>query len=87
MEEGLSLYGLTDSELFWDKASDTKMLMGWSRNILVCSFRGTASLNNALSDLQVCPLHQAFAVRLALGVGMFGLCRWECSACSANTAA
>ena len=54
LEEGLSLYGLTDSELFWDKGSDTKMLMGWNRNCLVCSFRGTASLNNALSDLQAC---------------------------------
>ena len=77
MEEGLSLYGLTDSELFWDKASDTKMLMGWSRNVLVCSFRGTASLNNALSDLQACPLHQAFAARLRIHVKVLSWRRWD----------
>ena len=51
----MALYGLTDSELFWDKASDTKMLLAWSRTCVVCAFRGTASLNNAMSDLQVCP--------------------------------
>ena len=55
LEEGRALYGLTDSELFWDKASDTKMLLAWSRTCVVCAFRGTASLNNAMSDLQACP--------------------------------
>ena len=55
LEEGRALYGLTDSELFWDKASDTKMLLAWSRTCVVCAFRGTASLNNAMSDLQVWP--------------------------------
>ena len=53
LAEGMSLYGLVDSELFWDKGSDTKMLMAWNRNTIVCSFRGTASFNNAMSDLQV----------------------------------
>ena len=53
LKEGMSLYGLTNSELFWDKLSDTKMLMAWSSTCVVCSFRGTASLNNAVSDLQV----------------------------------
>ena len=53
LAEGMSLYGLKDSELFWDKGSDTKMLMAWNRNTMVCSFRGTASLTNAMSDLKV----------------------------------
>ena len=52
----MALYGLTDSELFWDQGSDTKMLMAWSRTCVVCAFRGTASLSNAMSDLQVCRL-------------------------------
>ena len=53
LEEGMALWGLTDSELFWDQGSDTKMLMAWSRTCVVCAFRGTASLSNAMSDLQV----------------------------------
>ena len=53
----MALYGLTDSELFWDQGSDTKMLMAWSRTCVVCAFRGTASFNNAMSDLQVCRRH------------------------------
>lgn len=53
LEEGMSFYGLTSSELFWERASDTKMLMAWNRNTVVVAFRGTASINNAWSDLQV----------------------------------
>ena len=53
LAEGMSLYGLKDSELFWDKRSDTKMLLAWNQNTIVCSFRGTATINNAMSDLQV----------------------------------
>ena len=52
LEEAMSLYGLTHSELFWEKVSDTKMLMAWNRNTVVCAFRGTASISNAWSDLQ-----------------------------------
>lgn len=49
----MGLYGLEHSELFWDKARDTKLLMGWSDNRIVLAFRGTASLSNVLSDVQV----------------------------------
>ncbi|KAK9807443.1 hypothetical protein WJX73_007832 [Symbiochloris irregularis] len=55
LEEAMSFYGLTSSELFWEKASDTKMLMAWNRNTVVVAFRGTASINNAWSDLQAYP--------------------------------
>ncbi|KAK9813862.1 hypothetical protein WJX73_002319 [Symbiochloris irregularis] len=55
LEEGMSFYGLTSSELFWERASDTKMLMAWNRNTVVVAFRGTASINNAWSDLQAYP--------------------------------
>ena len=35
----MGLYGLTDSELFWEQGSDVKMLMGWNRNTVVVAFR------------------------------------------------
>ena len=49
----LSLYGLTDSELFWELQTDTRCLMGWSQEKIVVSFRGTASMKNAVADMQV----------------------------------
>ena len=49
----MRLYNLEKSELFWEKALDTKMLMAWNDNSMVLAFRGTASVANALADLQV----------------------------------
>lgn len=49
----MSLYELTDTELFWDMQSDTRCLMGWNNDQIVLAFRGTASLRNVWSDLQV----------------------------------
>ena len=43
----------TDSELFTELKRDTRCLMGWNNNTIVLAFRGTASVTNALSDLQV----------------------------------
>lgn len=53
LETALGLYGLEHSELFWEKALDTKLLLAWNRDTIVIAFRGTASLANALADLQV----------------------------------
>ncbi|DBB01839.1 TPA: hypothetical protein ACH3X1_000447 [Trebouxia sp. C0004] len=49
----LSLYGLMHSELFWELQTDTRCLMGWSQDKIVVSFRGTASMKNAVADMQV----------------------------------
>lgn len=49
----LSLYDLKDSELFWELQLDTRCLMGWSSSKIVVSFRGTASMKNAVADMQV----------------------------------
>jgi len=49
----LSLYGLKDSELFWELQLDTRCLMGWNTNKIVVSFRGTVSMKNAVADMQV----------------------------------
>lgn len=51
----MSMYGLTHSELISELKRDTRCLMGWNKNTVVLAFRGTASVTNALSDLQVRP--------------------------------
>ena len=50
----MGLYDLTDFELMWERAMDTKCLTAWNphTNIGVICFRGTASLANVLADLQ-----------------------------------
>ena len=51
----MGLYGLTDFELLWERAMDTKCLMAWNAktHVGVLAFRGTASMANVLADLQV----------------------------------
>lgn len=49
----MGLFGLEHSEMFWEKAHDTKLLMAWNNSRIVLAFRGTASVSNALSDVQV----------------------------------
>ena len=56
LETAMSLYGLEESELFWEKKRDTKLLLAWNRNTFVVAFRGTASLANAMADVQVLPV-------------------------------
>ena len=53
LEDAMGLYGLTDFELLWERATDTKALMAWGNGKLVLGFRGTASMANVLADLQV----------------------------------
>ena len=52
-------YDLADLQTFWDEQLDTKALIGWKpgtedapEGTAVLAFRGTASMRNALSDLQ-----------------------------------
>ena len=53
LESALSLYNMTESQSFWEIEQDTRCLMGWGSNTVVVAFRGTASMRNALADLQV----------------------------------
>ena len=52
---GYELLGLEAHELIWEHSLDTKALLGWGAGGITIAFRGTASLRNALSDLQVRP--------------------------------
>ena len=49
----MSLYSLSSFKLFWDPSKQTKALLAWGQDTAVLAFRGTASLTNAWSDLQV----------------------------------
>lgn len=57
----MNMYDLTGSELFCEVKRDTRCLMGWSDSTVVLAFRGTASMTNALSDLQVVCLSRLLA--------------------------
>ena len=57
LETAMGLYDLTDFELIWEPAMDTKCLMAWNprTHVAVLAFRGTASMANVFADLQVSP--------------------------------
>ena len=54
-EQGMGMLGLEQVQLFWERSLDTKVLIGWSSDTIVISVRGTASLRNAIADIQVRP--------------------------------
>ncbi|BDA51093.1 hypothetical protein COCOBI_17-3130 [Coccomyxa sp. Obi] len=60
LDVGMKLFRMEHSELFWEKALDTKLLMAWNNSRKLIAFRGTASLANALADVQVPPLNDNF---------------------------
>ena len=64
----LGLYGLTHSELLWELQLDTRCLLGWNNSKIVLAFRGTASISNAWSDLQVMMLSAQLRVHGCLSV-------------------
>lgn len=49
----MRMLGLEQVQLFWERSLDTKVLIGWSASTIVISIRGTASLRNAIADIQV----------------------------------
>ena len=59
LETAMAQYDLKHSELFWEKALDTKLLLAWNSRTIVLAFRGTATLANALADLQARRLRTA----------------------------
>ena len=67
----MGLYGLEHSEVFWEKALDTKLLLAWNARTIVVAFRGTASVANALADLQARGPHHRMRTcgRLSSAVG------------------
>ncbi|KAK9861930.1 hypothetical protein WJX84_008755 [Apatococcus fuscideae] len=64
---GYELLGLSGHELLWEHKLDTKVLIGWGPGGVTVAFRGTASLRNALSDLQAWRTHHHAHQHLAAG--------------------
>ncbi|KAK9814286.1 hypothetical protein WJX72_003434 [[Myrmecia] bisecta] len=52
LDLAMSLYQLQHFELIWEKKLDTKCLVAWNNNVVVLSFRGTASMANACADIK-----------------------------------
>ncbi|KAK9814642.1 hypothetical protein WJX72_009144 [[Myrmecia] bisecta] len=52
LDVAMSLYNLKHFELIWEKKLDTKCLVAWNEDTVVVSFRGTASMANACSDIK-----------------------------------
>ena len=86
----MSLYGLSSFKLFWNPSTDTNATLAWNGDTTVLAFRGTASLTNACSDLQVCCSQQRWEVgtsrlqgwcpAVMTGmIGLFGLAPAPCS--------
>ncbi|KAI3433461.1 hypothetical protein D9Q98_003274 [Chlorella vulgaris] len=56
VHDALELWGLQHCEMHWDrdpKGMDTKAIVGYSDDMVVIAFRGTASMANVKADLQV----------------------------------
>ena len=55
LEEGKSLFSpqLLHTKVFWERTTDTKVLIGWNAATIILAFRGTASMSNVFADLQV----------------------------------
>jgi hypothetical protein len=57
----LGLYNLDHFDVVWERASNTKAIIGWTDDpscaTIVIAFRGTASTTNVLSDLQIWRRH------------------------------
>ena len=66
LETAMDLHSLTDFEMIWEPAMDTKCLMAWNptTHVAVLAFRGTASMANVFADLQASPIRQ-LNVRIA----------------------
>ena len=83
LQMAMDMCGLTDSELFCELKRDTRCLMGWSDSTIVLAFRGTASMTNALSDLQV--LSEDVQWRASVLFSECGICTTHCNCLIADT--
>ncbi len=53
LSKGYQLLDLDGHEIVEEQQHDTRALLGWGAQGILLSFRGTASLQNAISDLRV----------------------------------
>ena len=53
----MRMYDLEHLQHFWEPVRDSRVALAWNPTTVVLSFRGTASLKNAETDIKVCPRH------------------------------
>lgn len=41
----MRVHNLKESELLWEKALDTKLIMAWNEHMMILTFRGTATVS------------------------------------------
>ena len=68
----LSLFGMANHDVIDEPKSDTRALMCWGNGNLVLSFRGTSSLENALTDINFMKCVHA-PYRWHAGTSLWGL--------------
>jgi hypothetical protein len=54
MDALMEMFECEEKRVYWERSADTKGLVAWGPRTIVVAFRGTATVNNALKDLQVC---------------------------------
>ena len=53
LPQAMRMYGLTSLHEFWAPATDSRVLLAWSANTVLLTFRGTVSLQNARAAIRV----------------------------------
>lgn len=62
LKTALNLYSLEQYNVLWEPERDDKCILAWSQdNLIMCAFKGTDSLANVWTDLQVPHPHSLFA--------------------------
>ena len=55
--DAMALYRLENNEVIYHKGTDTRTLLAWGGTTLVVAFKGTSSLENVLTDLNLFKVH------------------------------
>jgi predicted lipase len=49
----MTFWNLTNRQIFWERRSDTKVVVAWNREVIVIAFRGTSTPVNVYKDLKM----------------------------------
>ena len=51
--EALAMYALTEYEVLYEPKTDTKAILAWGNNIILLAFKGSSSVENAITNINV----------------------------------
>lgn len=52
-KKAIELFSLSNFDVVWEPKLNTKAIVGWSKDKVVIAFRGTTSMSNLMSDVQI----------------------------------